>query len=181
MTFFTFLCLSSAEDLRALVSLCTWNREVAPRWLLMSCLDQVLLQTKRGHILPVCCERHSSPRLSTFCTSRSPPWHKQVLDIRYEKKYLGYPLFETPSDTTSQSRCWRPTWTWWRWTSSMCSTGTSSMTRPFHTSPKNSPTWGGSQAIKIDEPAFPSKMGSFDHKLAVYTQQDIAEIIEYWL
>ena len=136
---------------------------------------------QRGHILPVCCERHSSPRLSTFCTSRSPPWHKQVLDIWYKNKYLGYPLLETPSDTTSQSRCWRPTWTWWRWTSSMCSTGTSSMTHPFHTSPKSSPTWGGSQAIMIDEPAFPSKIGSFDHKLAVYTQQDIAEIIEYWL
>ena len=41
-----FLCLSSAEDLRALVSLCTWRREVAPRWLLISCLDQVLLQNK---------------------------------------------------------------------------------------------------------------------------------------
>jgi len=40
----------------------------------------------------------------------------------------------------------------------------------------------------VDDPSFPyeskkfpnmSKMGSFDHKLAVYTQQDIAEIIEY--
>ena len=46
IAFFTFLCLSSAEDLRALVSLCTWRREVAPRWLLISCLDQVLLQNK---------------------------------------------------------------------------------------------------------------------------------------
>ena len=46
MAFFTFLCLSFAEDLRALVSLCTWRREVAPRWLLISCLDQVLLQKK---------------------------------------------------------------------------------------------------------------------------------------
>jgi len=40
----------------------------------------------------------------------------------------------------------------------------------------------------VDDPSFPyeskkfpnmSKIGSFDHKLAVYTQQDIAEIIEY--
>ena len=36
--------------------------------------------------------------------------------------------------TTSLSQCWGTTWTWWRWTSSTCSTGTWLTTTPFPTS-----------------------------------------------
>ena len=86
------------------------------------------IEIKNKMFWSVCCKRDSNPRFATIHPPRNSTRQQQVADSLVVFSHWTF------AGTILPSQWSRTTWTWWRWTSSTCSTGTWPTTTPSLTS-----------------------------------------------